>query len=98
MMPVGGGGYLRFLPYSVTRRALRSIERHSRPIVVYLHPHEFDPMPLHLMDAPKSTGLRLFELLQNVNRGAVAQRRTDRLVREFSVGTLQAAAACRGVN
>lgn len=95
-IPVGGGGYLRFLPYSVTRRALRMIERSNRPIVVYLHPHEFDPVRLHLPEARKSTGLRLFELLQNVNRGAVAQRRTDRLVREFTMGTLQAAAATWG--
>jgi polysaccharide deacetylase family protein (PEP-CTERM system associated) len=91
-IPVGGGGYLRWLPYSFTRRALQAIVASGRPIVVYLHPHEFDPTRLHLPSAPRSTRLQLFELLQNVNRGTVAQRRTDRLVREFPMGTLREAA------
>ena len=42
-LPVGGGGYLRFLPMFAHKRAIRALNREGRPGVVYLHPHELDP-------------------------------------------------------
>jgi polysaccharide deacetylase family protein (PEP-CTERM system associated) len=43
-LPVGGGGYLRLLPMSYTRWAMRAVhEREQQPVVVYLHPWEIDP-------------------------------------------------------
>lgn len=42
-LPVGGGGYFRLLPVSVTDAALRGLERRGRPAAFYLHPWEFDP-------------------------------------------------------
>jgi polysaccharide deacetylase family protein (PEP-CTERM system associated) len=88
-LPVGGGGYLRLFPYAFTRRALRAIAASGRPIVIYLHPHEFDPAPLRLAHVPKSGRLHLFEFLQNVNRGTVARRRTSRLLRELPLAPLK---------
>lgn len=41
-VPVGGGGYLRFLPLSAHRWALKAAIRDGRPAVLYLHPHELD--------------------------------------------------------
>lgn len=42
--PVGGGGYLRLLPYRYTAAGLRRIEREDRqPACLYMHPWEFDP-------------------------------------------------------
>lgn len=40
--PVAGGGYLRLLPYWITRWAIRRINAEGRPAVVYLHPYELD--------------------------------------------------------
>lgn len=40
-IPVAGGGYLRYFPYSWTRKALNSITE-VRPGIVYLHPYELD--------------------------------------------------------
>lgn len=40
--PVAGGGYLRVLPYWITRRAIRRINAEGRPAVVYFHPYELD--------------------------------------------------------
>ncbi len=41
---VGGGGYLRFAPYAVTRWMMRRINRKDRqPAMVYFHPWEIDP-------------------------------------------------------
>ena len=43
-VPVGGGGYLRLLPYSMTNLALQSLNtREKQPAVVYFHPWEIDP-------------------------------------------------------
>lgn len=44
--PVAGGGYLRLLPYALTRRAIRRINAEGRPAVVYLHPYELDTQEL----------------------------------------------------
>ena len=41
-VPVGGGGYLRMYPWSVTSRLLRRIRSEERPLNVYLHPWEVD--------------------------------------------------------
>ncbi len=41
--PVGGGAYLRILPYSLTKCGLRSINREGKPFVFYVHPWEIDP-------------------------------------------------------
>jgi polysaccharide deacetylase family protein (PEP-CTERM system associated) len=41
--PLGGGAYLRLLPYSFTRWGISYINNHeSRPVCVYLHPWELD--------------------------------------------------------
>ena len=42
-LPMGGGGYFRLLPGSVTRAALAALERRGRRAAIYLHPWEFDP-------------------------------------------------------
>jgi polysaccharide deacetylase family protein (PEP-CTERM system associated) len=42
-LPIGGGGYFRLYPYSLTRLGLRRINASGRPFAVYLHPWEVDP-------------------------------------------------------
>jgi polysaccharide deacetylase family protein (PEP-CTERM system associated) len=42
-LPVGGGGYLRLLPFALTRWAFRRLNREGMPAIVYLHPWEVDP-------------------------------------------------------
>jgi polysaccharide deacetylase family protein (PEP-CTERM system associated) len=42
--PVGGGGYLRLLPYRYTAAGIRRINhQEGQPACVYIHPWEFDP-------------------------------------------------------
>jgi polysaccharide deacetylase family protein (PEP-CTERM system associated) len=42
--PIGGGAYLRLLPYGYTRWAIRHLnERENFPVCVYIHPWELDP-------------------------------------------------------
>ncbi len=40
-VPICGGGYLRHLPYFMTKRAFKSIQK-ERPVIVYMHPYELD--------------------------------------------------------
>ena len=42
-IPVGGGAYLRILPYHITRAGLKKINREGKPFVFYIHPWEIDP-------------------------------------------------------
>ena len=48
--PVGGGGYLRFLPKTLIRYAFRRINACRNPFVLYCHPYEFDPDDFAKMD------------------------------------------------
>ena len=42
-IPMAGGGYFRFFPYSLTRACIRSWNEAGQPAMVYLHPWELDP-------------------------------------------------------
>ena len=42
--PIGGGAYLRLLPYRYTRWSIQHLNRHDNsPVCVYIHPWELDP-------------------------------------------------------
>jgi polysaccharide deacetylase family protein (PEP-CTERM system associated) len=42
-IPFGGGGYFRLYPYRLTATMMRAMNGRGAPIIVYLHPWEFDP-------------------------------------------------------
>ncbi len=80
-LPVGGGGYFRLYPYSLTRWGLSAINASGRPFAVYLHPWEFDP------DQPRlrpswMRGFRHYVHLQKT------QSRFLRLLDDFDFGTM----------
>jgi polysaccharide deacetylase family protein (PEP-CTERM system associated) len=65
-VPTGGGGYLRILPFSFTRWALRRIEQEDgRAIVVYFHPWELDPDQPRI-SAPLKSRLRHYTNLRRM--------------------------------
>jgi polysaccharide deacetylase family protein (PEP-CTERM system associated) len=41
--PVGGGGYLRLLPWSYTSMGIRKAALEGIPVISYIHPWELDP-------------------------------------------------------
>jgi polysaccharide deacetylase family protein (PEP-CTERM system associated) len=58
--PVGGGAYLRLLPYQYIRQGLRAWEKEMQsPAMLYLHPWEIDPyqpyIPLSLQSKIRQT-------------------------------------------
>jgi polysaccharide deacetylase family protein (PEP-CTERM system associated) len=81
-IPVGGGGYFRLLPYSVTRwgfSRLNTVER--RPAIFYIHPWELDPQQPRI-EIGTVTRIRHYRNLHKT------ERRLRTLMREFAFSTL----------
>jgi len=64
-LPIGGGGYLRMLPYRYTRWGLNRFNRRDGKAIVYLHPWEIDEMQPRL-PASKRSRLRQYRGLGTV--------------------------------
>ena len=67
-LPVAGGGFWRATPRAAISIAARMIARENRSLVLYLHPHEFDPEPLHSHQG------RLRNLYVNLGRKSIASK------------------------
>ncbi len=77
-LPLGGGAYLRVLPYLYMRWGMRRVNRtEHQPAVVYIHPWEIDPGQPRL----KTAGKRGFSS-HYVNLGRT-EAKLRRLLREF---------------
>jgi polysaccharide deacetylase family protein (PEP-CTERM system associated) len=88
-LPVGGGGYFRLLPVSVTEAALRGLEKRGRPAALYLHPWEFDP------EQPRCPApfLKRFRHYLNLDRTLA---RLEHLLARHRFGTMRAVLAEQG--
>ena len=81
-LPVGGGAYLRILPFGLMKNGIRAInEKESVPAVLYLHPWEIDSSQPRLRASWKSR-LRQYTGLDSM-RG-----RLEQLLQQFSFGTI----------
>lgn len=87
--PVGGGGYVRLLPYWLIRKAWRQMERQGRPGVLYMHPYEYDAAELRQFRNTLPLRQRLH---QGIGRKGFP-RKIDRLLREFGFGPISAVIA-----
>jgi polysaccharide deacetylase family protein (PEP-CTERM system associated) len=75
-LPVGGGGYLRILPFWYTRLGVRRARAQGLPLIVYVHPWEIDP------DQPRLAGSTRSRLRHYTNLG----RTWGRLRRLLAMG------------
>jgi hypothetical protein len=80
--PIGGGGYLRLLPYRYTAAGIRRVNGdESQPVCVYFHPWEIDP------DQPKlARGVIARARTYTGVKGMVGK--LDRLMNEFEFSSL----------
>jgi polysaccharide deacetylase family protein (PEP-CTERM system associated) len=79
---VGGGGYLRILPYSITKWAIKKInEIEGQPAMVYFHPWELDPDQPRIA-APLRSRLRHYTNLRGM------QKKIELLLRDFRFSTV----------
>jgi polysaccharide deacetylase family protein (PEP-CTERM system associated) len=89
-LPAAGGGYLRHFPYSVTKMAMRQIQK-KRPAIVYMHPYEVDvdnkKFDLSSMSYAQRCKVMKFHLLQLRNRKTVAGKLIN-LLKDFEFTTL----------
>lgn len=80
--PIGGGGYLRLLPYRYTAAGIRRLNREEQqPACIYFHPWEIDPEHPRLAEgwiARRRTYTGL----------AGMQRKLERLLAEFEFSSL----------
>jgi polysaccharide deacetylase family protein (PEP-CTERM system associated) len=77
-LPCSGGGYFRLLPYSVSRWALRRVNRlEQRPFVFYVHPWEIDPAQ------PRVSGVTIKSRLRHYINLTRVEGRLRRLLDEF---------------
>jgi len=82
--PVGGGGYLRLLPYCYTAAGLRRINQDDcQPACVYFHPWELDP------DQPR-IAKGLLPRLRTYTGLNTMHEKLERLLTEFRFSTLTA--------
>jgi len=81
-LPVGGGAYLRILPYTLMKSGIRSINRieHS-PAVLYLHPWEIDEFQPRL-PASWTSRMRQYTGLAGM------KQKLERLLQDFTLGTI----------
>ena len=80
-VPVGGGGYLRLLPWSVTSRLLKQIRTEDRPLNIYLHPWEVD------VDQPRMAGSLKSRFRHYQNLKTTAPKLT-KLLTHFRLSTM----------
>jgi polysaccharide deacetylase family protein (PEP-CTERM system associated) len=77
-LPCGGGGYFRLLPYSVSRWAMRQVNREDgESCVFYFHPWEIDP------GQPRQPGLDLKTRVRHYLSLSRMERRLRRLLADF---------------
>ncbi len=91
-LPIGGGGYYRFLPYRRIRMGVRQMNAAGVPATVYLHPHEFDPEELR--ELPFAIP-RFQRILKGWGRRSVP-RKVKALLTEFAFGRIDQMIASLG--
>lgn len=86
-VPVAGGGYIRHFPFWWTRYAFKRLEQLNRPVIVYMHPYEFEesyPRLANYGDNNVSLKLMIHNLLQGHNRGKKQRKKLQLLMAEFN--------------
>jgi len=82
--PIGGGGYLRLLPYRYTAAGIRRVNREElQPACIYFHPWEIDP------ESPRLARGRIARLRTYTGLKGM-RRKLERLVSEFRFAGLMA--------
>jgi len=82
VLPIGGGGYLRLLPYRYCAAGIRRVnERDRAPACIYFHPWELDP-DLSLLPMGWIGRWRTYTGLSGM------QRKIERLLEEFEFSTM----------
>jgi polysaccharide deacetylase family protein (PEP-CTERM system associated) len=80
--PTTGGGYLRILPYWITKRKIKKLNKKNIPAVIYLHPWEFDPEQPRI----KAGFLKRIRHYTNLNK---TEKKLRKLLKDFRFAPLK---------
>jgi polysaccharide deacetylase family protein (PEP-CTERM system associated) len=81
--PSAGGGYFRLLPYWLSQRNMKRVNRiDKRPCVFYIHPWEIDP------DQPRQKSVSRLSRWRHYTNLDVTKVRLERLLGEFHWGRM----------
>lgn len=81
-VPVGGGAYLRILPYALMKHGICSInKKENAPVVLYIHPWEIDDSQPRLQASWKSR-MRQYTGLAGM------QSKLERLLQDFTLDSI----------
>ena len=87
-IPICGGGYLRLMPYTVTRQAIKRLASEGMPAMVYMHPYEFDAQDLSIpICNPETLRLKFLRFNQNLNRDK-ADTKLRKLLNDFEFASI----------
>jgi polysaccharide deacetylase family protein (PEP-CTERM system associated) len=90
-LPAAGGGYIRHFPYTVTKWAIKRIQR-TRPAIVYMHPYEIDTEERAFDTKQLSYKERIramkFHKMQQRNRNTVGEK-LIKLLSEFEFAAIR---------
>lgn len=82
-LPMGSGFYFRAFPYQLTKWGLDRINKEGQPVLICLHPPEFDP------GKPKPKKLTIGESILHYHNLAATMGKFSHLVKEFRFGTIR---------
>ena len=82
--PIGGGGYFRLYPYTLTKTLISQyLKREKQPYSFYFHPWEIDADQPRMTNAPLKSRFRHYV---NLNK---TEGKLERLLSDFSWGTMK---------
>ncbi|WP_166424032.1 XrtA system polysaccharide deacetylase [Paraglaciecola sp. 20A4] len=82
--PIGGGGYFRLYPYTLTKTLIsKYLKREKQPYSFYFHPWEIDADQPRMSNAPLKSRFRHYV---NLNK---TEGKLERLLSDFSWGTMK---------
>lgn len=85
-VPIGGGGYFRLYPYSISRRLIaRFLRQEQQPYSFYFHPWELDPQQPRMENASLKSRFRHY---LNLNK---MESRLEQLLIDFDWSTMKEA-------
>lgn len=68
VIPLGGGGYFRLLPFQMFKQGMKSVLKHDDAFIFYSHPWEFDPDQPRMKQVPYGFKFRHYTNLARTSK------------------------------
>jgi polysaccharide deacetylase family protein (PEP-CTERM system associated) len=79
-IPAGGGGYFRFYPNFFIKRNFRKANNQGQPVIIYLHPWEFDP------EQPRIKGASFANTFRHYHNLGKTEAKLETILKDFKFG------------